>query len=108
MRNKFNAVPKVYKGVKYHSTKEADYAKKLDILKKAKKIISWERQLPIKLLVNDALVCTYVMDFVAKMPDGHKQYIEVKGYKTNVWRLKWKLLLALKSEIDPTGEFVVV
>lgn len=106
--NKFRAVPKIYKGIKYHSTKEADYAKTLDLLKKGKKIKNWVRQVPLKLKVNDQLICTYIMDFVAEMPDGHKQYIEVKGYKTNVWKLKWKLMLALKDTIDSTGEFVIV
>jgi hypothetical protein len=104
-RNKFGAIPTTYKGIKYHSKKEAEYAKKLDLLVKAKKIKSWERQVKLKLVVNEELICNYIMDFVTTKPDGKKQYIEVKGYETAVWKLKWKLLKALNK--DPNIELIV-
>lgn len=98
-RNKFGAIPTTYKKIKYHSKKEAEYAKKLDLLKKAKKIKSWDRQLRIPLIVNGEKICNYIMDFVVTKNDGRLQYIEVKGYETAVWKLKWKLLKAqLKDE----------
>lgn len=93
--NKFRAIQTVYKGVKYHSKKEAAYASKLDLLKKAKKIKEWDRQLRIPLEVNGHKICTYIMDFVVTTNEDKTQYIEVKGYETQVWKLKWKLLQAL-------------
>lgn len=93
-RNKFGAIKTVYKGVEYHSKKEASYAERLDLLKKAKKIKSWDRQLKIPIIVNGVKICTYIMDFVVTTNDDKIQYIEVKGYETSVWKIKWKLLKA--------------
>jgi hypothetical protein len=104
-RNKFGAIPTIYKKIKYHSKKEAEYAKKLDILKKAKKIQDWDRQLRIPIVVNGVKICTYVMDFVVTTNEGKTQYIEVKGYETAVWKIKWKLLQAQNK--DSGIEFVL-
>lgn len=100
MGNKFRSIKTVYKGEKYHSKKEAEYAKKLDLLKKAKKIQGWDRQLPIPIIVNGEKICKYIMDFVVTKNDGKVQYIEVKGYETQVWKLKWKLLKAQMKDSD--------
>ena len=39
--------------------------------------------------------------------DGGIEYVEVKGFETEVWRLKWKLFEALIREIDPGAEITV-
>ena len=55
------------------------------------------RQVRIALDVNDHHICNYVIDFVVKHKDGTEEYIEVKGFETDVWRMKWKLFEALYS-----------
>ena len=104
-RNKFGAIPTTYKGIKYHSKKEAEYAKKLDLLVKAKKISSWTRQIPYPLVVNGKKIANYIMDFEVVTNDGTRQLIEVKGYETQVWKIKWKLIQALYTA--PGIEFVL-
>jgi len=99
-RNKFGAIPTIYKKIKYHSKKEAEFAKELDLLLKAKKIKKWERQLRIPIVVNGEKICTYIMDFVVTTPEGKTQYWEIKGYETQVWKLKWKLLSAVLKDSD--------
>jgi hypothetical protein len=37
--------------------------------------------------------CTYVADFVFKDKDGELRVVDSKGYKTEVYRIKRKLLL---------------
>jgi hypothetical protein len=80
--------------------KEADYAQELDLLVKVGEIKSWERQVPIELRVNGKKICTYTMDFITITKEGHEKWIEVKGFETPEWRLKWKLLDALFPDQD--------
>lgn len=95
---KYGNVEQEYDGITYHSKKEAMYAWELDIRKKAKDIKSWERQVKIELDVGKYHICNYYIDFVVHHNDGIKEFVEVKGFETEVWRLKWKLFEALYSE----------
>jgi hypothetical protein len=99
-QNKFGANKTTYGGSIYHSKKEADYAQELDLLVKVGEIKSWERQVPIELRVNGKKICTYTMDFITITKEGHEKWIEVKGFETPEWRLKWKLLDALFPDQD--------
>jgi hypothetical protein len=106
-QNKYGISPKIdreYDGVTYHSKKEASYAAELDLLKKGKQIDDWTRQVKISLDVGDYHIANYYIDFVVTHngkihPKGTKEYIEVKGFETEVWRLKWKLFEALYGDI---------
>lgn len=42
----------------------------------------------------------YYADFVVTYVDGHKEVVDVKGVRTDVYKLKKKLLLAKYPEID--------
>jgi hypothetical protein len=98
-KNKYGAVQKEYNGVKYHSTKEADYAKKLDLLIKAKHVEKWERQLTYHLNVNGELICKYVLDFKIYYSNGAIKHIDVKGSKKGqayqMFVIKQKLMKAI-------------
>ena len=83
-----------YGGYTYDSKFEASYAQELDLRKKAGDILDYERQKTLELVVNSYLVCTYRIDFVV-YHDGCTEYVELKGWPTPVWRLKWKLFEAL-------------
>ena len=102
--SKYNARKTEYNGVLYHSTLEARYAQYLDTLLRAKKILSWDRQIRIPLIVNGVKVCVYVMDFVYTKPNKEVVWVEVKGAETQTWKLKWKILKALYP--DRTLELV--
>ena len=90
-QNKYGNKSSEYNGIIYHSKMEAGYAQELDLRVKAKDIKSWVRQVKIPLKVKGELVANYYIDFVITHNDRIKEYVEVKGFETEVWRLKWKL-----------------
>jgi len=90
-KGKFNASTTSYNGYNYMSKKEAGYAMELDYRVKAGEIKSWTRQHKFELMVEGVMVCKYYIDFRAELTDGSVEYIEVKGFETDLWRLKWKI-----------------
>lgn len=58
------------------------------------RVESWERQIPIQLVVNGRLICTYRCDFLVRYADGRKELVEVKGRWTPEATLKRKLFEA--------------
>jgi hypothetical protein len=98
------AIPTVYDGYLYASKAEARYAQHLDLLKAAKQIKGWERQVKWPLIVNGVRVCGFVPDFKVHLKDGKFKLVEVKGRVSAVWKLKHKLFSAL----HPNVEYVVV
>ena len=90
--SKYNSIKQTYKGNAYQSKAEAKYAMYLDQRIKDGEIKSWKAQVKIELFgENGTRVCNYYIDFVAEHNDGKTEYIEVKGFPTSIWRLKWKL-----------------
>jgi hypothetical protein len=103
-RNKFNNKRTEYGGKMYDSKREATYAQNLDWRIKAGEILKWDRQESIKLIVNGVLVTTYRVDFVVTLPNGVKEYHEVKGMITPEAKIKMKLFEAL----NPGHKLVVI
>ena len=97
-QNKYGSVKQTYKGYSYMSKKEANKAFELDLLVKAGEVISWERQVKIPLRVNNQLICNYYVDFLVHWKDGTEEYVEIKGFKTDLWRIKWKMFEALYKD----------
>src|SRR5690349_20298556 len=93
---------RTHRGIIYHSIKEKNHAALLDQLKTAKdpkeRVQAWERQCAMPMIVNGKLICTLFVDFRVIYADGRIQYEEVKGYKTETWRIKEKLFRALYPE----------
>ena len=106
--NKYHAKSVVYDGTQYHSMKEAAYAADLDRKKKAGDIESWERQVKISLDVNDHHIANYYCDFRIENKDGSVEYHEVKGFETEIYRLKRKLLEATFLHDNPDFKYVVI
>ena len=98
--SKYGAKSTEYEGQVYHSKKEAGYAAELDLRVRAKDIKSWRRQVRIPLDVNGYHICNYYIDFELTHNDDTIEYVEVKGFPTEVWRLKWKLTEALLGDRD--------
>lgn len=106
-QNKYNAKSSEYNGIMYHSMKEAGYAMELDLRVKAKEIKKWRRQEKISLDVNGYHIANYYIDFVITHNDGTEEFIEVKGFETEIFRLKWKLTEALLDDKIRTGEIIL-
>lgn len=101
------AKKQTYNDLKYDSGFEARYAQELDLRVKWKDIKRWERQIKIPIDVNGYHICNYFIDFVVYHNDDTIEYVETKGYATEVWRLKWKLFEALYSD-KPDVKLTVV
>lgn len=102
--NKYNNVSSTVNGIQYHSKKEAAFAAELELRRKAGDIKDWERQYKISLDVNGFHIANYYIDFVIHHNDGLQEFTEIKGFETEVWRLKWKLAEALLDEQIKNGE----
>lgn len=79
----------------FASQKEFGRWNQLKILEAAGAVRNLRRQVPYRLTVNDRLVATYIADFVYE-DDNRGQVVEdAKGFRTEVYKLKRKLMLAV-------------
>lgn len=95
-RAKFHNVKAVYRGMRFDSTGEAEYAAHLDLRVKAGELVDWEQPKPIVLLnapkARDRV--TYKPDFFVIPREGYAFYVDYKGSgitETQAWRIKVKL-----------------
>lgn len=93
--NKYGNRRAEYNGKFYHSKKEADYAAELDLRKKAGDILSWTPQHRLSLDINGHHICNYIIDFLVIDKTGEEQIHEIKGFATDLWKLKWALTEAI-------------
>lgn len=93
--SKYKSQKQSYGGRSYHSKKEANYAFELDVRKKLGEILEYENQYKIDISINGIHICNYFIDFRVTMADGTYEYHEVKGFETDLWRLKWLLTQAV-------------
>jgi len=98
--NKYHNTITEYRGRKYHSIKEMEYAVNLDWKLKAGDIIEWEPQVKLPLIVNGVKICTYIIDFRVVDKNGKETYTEIKGAETELWKIKYKLAKVLYPELD--------
>ena len=95
----------------YHSSAEAQYAKRLDLMMHAQgrdRVESWERQIRFPLIVNDIKICDYVCDFLVYYADGRKDLVEVKGFWTKDAAIKLKLFQATYLREHPELTYQIV
>lgn len=107
-QNKYGAVKQTFNGRSYHSKKEAAYAQELELRRLAGEITEIIPQYPLRIYVNGKKICNYFIDFKVIHADESVELIEVKGFETDVWRLKWKLTEALLDEIEPGAKLTLV
>ncbi len=96
------AADRQYNGRQYMSKSEMEFAMHLDLLQRAGAITSWTPQVSKLITLNGVPICKVVIDFEAINPDGSIVYYEVKGFATDIYRLKRKLLLACYPGINYT------
>ena len=106
--NKYKAEKSLYGGRNYHSKKEASYAMELDWKKKAGIIKEIIPQYKLDLRVNGVHICNYYIDFKVINTDGTIELIEVKGFETNEWLLKWKITEATLNELEPGAKLILI
>jgi hypothetical protein len=85
-RHKFKAVPTEVDGIRFASKKEAQYYGELKLRQAAGLVLFFLRQVPFHLPGNIRYVC----DFAEFMADGEVRFVDVKGYKTDMYKLKVK------------------
>jgi hypothetical protein len=99
IQNKYHNKPTVIDGILFHSKKEADYYSELMMLKKYGDIVSFERQVPFVLqegyIINGKKIrpIIYIADFVIEYIDGTEEVVDTKGFRTEIYKLKKKILL---------------
>lgn len=95
--SKYNAKKTEVDGIKFDSKAEADFYGYLKYLKKSKMISSVERQKRIVILPSYEIegrkvrAVHYIADFVITYIDGEVEYVDVKGYETDIFKLKKKM-----------------
>ena len=82
-------------GQTFDSRKEARRYLELQLLARAGEITGLTRQQSYRLEVNGVLVCSYRPDFEYRTKDGTKVVEDVKGVKTQTYKLKKKLMKAI-------------
>jgi len=94
-RNKYGARKTVVDGVTFASAKEAARYAQLRTLERAGLVKGLILQPRFPLVVNGEKVCTYVGDFEYRDETGGRVIEDVKGVKTDVYRIKNKLMRAV-------------
>jgi hypothetical protein len=99
-KSKYNNRSKQYNGKTFDSIKEANHAEELDWRIKAGEVKEWVHQYKIPLAINGRHIANYYVDFKVILADDDIEYHEVKGFETEVWRLKWKMTEALYPDYN--------
>lgn len=97
--SKYRAKKTVVDGITFDSKKEADFYCELKMLKMGGVVKDFERQ--HKFILQEGFrhrgkaerAIAYIADFVIEYSDGHIEVVDVKGMRTDVYKLKRKLLL---------------
>lgn len=75
---------------------------------KAKDIKSWTGQIRTPFVVNGIKICTYIVDFRIEHNDGSIEFVETKGFVTDVGRIKMRMFEAIYLPEHPEARFTVV
>ena len=101
-RSKYGNVRSEYNGRTFSSKKEADWAGHLDMMRKAvnpkQRVTDIEYQYRMPIVVNGFNICVYVADFRVTFADGRTEIWDVKGFKTDVYKIKAKLIEAVYGQ----------
>lgn len=93
---KYRNIPTEVDGITFDSRKEANQWQRLLLRQGSGQIHGLQRQVPYPLEVNGVLVCTYVADWTYY--EGDTLIVgDCKGVRTEAYRLKAKLMLALRG-----------
>ncbi len=83
----------------HQSIGEARYCDSLAVLEKAGAIKSYKSQQMFDLTVNGKRVTGHRVDFLVMTKEGKLEVHEVKGFPTDLWKIKMNLFEALYPDI---------
>jgi hypothetical protein len=106
--NKYRAKRTEYNSIHYDSQREAQYAAELDLLVRTKKIVSWERQFPVRIEIDGVPILTHKVDFRLTNLDGSYELHEVKGFATEDWKIRRTLLELVWLPKHPDHSYHVI
>lgn len=90
LRHKFNAVRTETDGILFASKKEARYWQELMLARKSGELLFVLRQVPFHLPGG----VVYRVDFLEFWKDGSVRFTDVKGFKTQTYKVKKRLVEA--------------
>lgn len=106
MRYKYNNLKSEYKGMKFDSKKELNYYIRLEKMEQAGEIKNLQRQVKFELQPGFEFkgkriraICYYA-DFTYDTPDGKHHIVDTKGMRTDVYKIKKKLMQYNGYEIE--------
>lgn len=96
MKSKYHAVKEVVDGIKFASRKEARRYRQLKMMEKAKAIQDLHLQVTFPLIKQSehGREIKYIADFVY-YENGHMIVEDTKGYRTDVYKLKKRMMAEL-------------
>lgn len=89
-----NAKRKIINGIEFDSTREARRYQDLALMQIAGHIVNLRRQVPFEIRVNKVYICSWLADFTYTTADGTKCVEDSKGFKTEIFKLKCRLVEA--------------
>ena len=96
---KYGNIKTIVDGIRFDSKREAEYYQLLKVLKKAndpkEKVERFELQPRFDVIVNGKKICKYYADFKVWYADRRIEVVDCKGMRTQVYRLKKKLVEAI-------------
>jgi hypothetical protein len=100
MANKYRNKKVILDGIEFDSRKEAQRWFELRMLERAKEIESLQRQVKYVLIPSQKIdgktverECAYIADFVYTEKDGQVVVEDTKGFRTDAYIIKRKLML---------------
>ena len=105
-KSKYNNKKAEYNGIKFDSKKERDYYIYLEGLEKAGEINNLKRQVKFELQPGFSFkgkrirAINYYADFTYYTPDGQFHIVDTKGVKTEVYKIKKKIMQYQGHEIE--------
>lgn len=82
--NKYSAVPTERDGIRFASTREANYYDRLKARREAGEVRYFLMQVPFRLPGGTRYVC----DYQVHEADGRVRYVDVKGHETDTFKVK--------------------
>jgi hypothetical protein len=92
---KYRNVKTTVDGIVFDSIKESRRYGELKLLQRGRQISGLQVQPSFSIVINGVKVCTYKADFGYVDHTGSPVIEDCKGFKTPVYRLKRKLMLAV-------------
>jgi hypothetical protein len=100
MANKYRNKKVILDGIEFDSRKEAQRWFELRMLERAKEIANLQRQVKYVLIPSQKIdgktverECAYIADFVYTEKDGQVVVEDTKGFRTDAYIIKRKLML---------------